>query len=106
MLPRLEEIQRELNTRGDGVKVSLAELVVLGGSAGLDVQMPFTPGRTDAAPEQTDAVSFAVLEPKADGVRNYYWSGNYLPPLEALVDRAKGVDRTTGKVKWTATPST
>ena len=96
-LARLEEIQREFNKRGDGVKVSLADLIVLAGNAGVeqaakaggfDVTLPFSPGRMDATAEQTDAPSFAVLEPKADGFRNYYAKGNYLPPLEALVDRA------------------
>jgi len=177
VLPRLEELQKDFNKRTDGVKVSLADLVVLGGSAaveqaakaaGLDVEVPFTAGRTDASQQQTDVPSFAVLEPKADGLRNYYSKANYLPPLEALVDRAnlltlsvpemtalvggmrvldanaghsqngvftrkpgtltndffvnlldmstkwqkaasteglyEGVDRTSGKVKWTATP--
>ena len=176
VLTRLEAMQKEFNKRGDGVKISLADLVVLGGSAGveqaakaagIEMEVPFTPGRTDATQQQTDVSSFAVLEPKADGIRNFYTKGNYLPPLEALVDRAnmltlsvpeltalvggmrvldanaghsqngvftskpgtlstdffvnlldmstkwqkasteglyEGVDRTSGKVKWTATP--
>ena len=94
---KLEEIQKDFNKRGDGVKVSLADLVVLGGTAaveqaakagGFDVKVPFTPGRTDATQDQTDVSSFAVLEPKADGFRNYYGDGNRLPPTAMLVDRA------------------
>ncbi|MBX3259520.1 MAG: catalase/peroxidase HPI [Labilithrix sp.] len=177
VLTKLEEIQKDFNKRADGVKISLADLIVLGGAAGveqaakaggLDTTVPFTPGRMDATAEQTDAASFDVLEPKADGFRNYYGKGNYLPPLEMLVERAnlltlsvpemtalvgglraldanaerskhgvftsrpgtlsndffvnlldmstkwqkasnaegiyEGVDRATGKVKWTATP--
>jgi len=97
VVAKLESLQKDFNKRGDGVKVSLADLVVLGGSAaveqaakagGLDVTVPFTPGRMDASQEQTDVESFAVLEPKADGFRNYYAKGSYLPPLESLVDRA------------------
>jgi catalase-peroxidase len=78
--------------------VSLADLIVLGGctaveqaakNAGHDVTVPFTPGRTDASPEQTDALAFAVLEPVADGFRNYL-KGKYSVPAEALlVDRAQ-----------------
>jgi catalase-peroxidase len=177
VVQKLEEIQTDFNKRGNGIKISVADLIVLGGSAaveqaakagGFDVTVSFTPGRMDASAEQTDAVSFAVLEPKADGFRNYYGKGNYLPPLEMLVERAnlltltvpemtaligglrvldanadkskngvftnkpgklsndffvnlldmstkwqkpanaegiyEGVDRATGKVKWTATP--
>ncbi|MBS2015473.1 MAG: catalase/peroxidase HPI [Deltaproteobacteria bacterium] len=176
VVTKVEAIQKDFNKRGDGIKVSIADLVVLGGSAaieaaakagGFDVTVPFTPGRMDASAEQTDAASFAVLEPKADGFRNYYAAGSYLPPLPALVERAnllnltvpemtalvgglraldanaggskngvftsrpgtlsndffvnlldmstkwqkssteglyEGVDRGTGKVKWTATP--
>ncbi|MBX3185670.1 MAG: catalase/peroxidase HPI [Labilithrix sp.] len=176
VVAKLEGIQTDFNKRGDGIKVSVADLIVLGGSAaveaaakagGFDVTVPFTAGRTDASAEQTDAASFAALEPKADGFRNYYGAGNYLAPLPALVERAnlltltvpemtalvgglraleanagqskngvlttrpgtlgndffvnlldmstkwqkshaeglyEGVDRATGKVKWTATP--
>ena len=77
--------------------MSLADLIVLGGvaaveqapkSAGYPVKASFTPGRMDASPEQTDASSFAVLEPKADAFRNYYGEGNLLSPTEMLVDRA------------------
>ena len=81
MLQTLEGIQKEFNSaQSGGKKVSLADLIVLGGcaaveqaakNAGHDVTVPFTPGRTDASQEQTDVVSFAVLEPAADGFRNY-----------------------------------
>jgi catalase-peroxidase len=81
VLETLEGIQQEFNNaQSGGKKVSLADLIVLGGCAGVeqaakngghDVSVPFTPGRTDASQEQTDAVSFSVLEPAADGFRNY-----------------------------------
>ncbi|MGB0009603.1 MAG: peroxidase family protein, partial [Candidatus Sulfotelmatobacter sp.] len=79
-------------------KVSLADLIVLGGcaavkeaakKAGFDVKIPFTPGRTDASQEQTDVHSFAVMEPVADGFRNYLRSGQVLSAEEFLVDRAQ-----------------
>jgi catalase-peroxidase len=81
-----------------GNQVSLADLIVLGGcaavekaakNAGHDVKVPFTPGRTDATQEQTDIESFAVLEPKADGFRNYLSKGHAVAAEEALVDRAQ-----------------
>ena len=77
--------------------VSLADLIVLGGSAaveqaarnaGHDVEVPFTPGRTDASQEQTDVESFAALEPRADGFRNFLGKGNRLPAEYLLIDRA------------------
>ncbi|GBF50321.1 catalase/hydroperoxidase HPI [Leptospira ryugenii] len=95
VLKELTEIQREFNESGK--KVSLADVIVLGGvaaveeaakKAGVKVSVPFTPGRMDASQESTDVKSFAVLEPKADAFRNYYGDGNYLSPTEALVDRA------------------
>jgi catalase-peroxidase len=98
VLKRLEGIQKDFNrVQSDGKKVSLADLIVLSGAAaieqaakkaGHDVQVPFTPGRTDASQEQTDVVSFAVLEPTADGFRNYFGNGNRRSPAEMLVDRA------------------
>ena len=98
VLAKLEAIQKEFNAAG-GKKVSLADLIVLGGcaavekaakDAGVDVKVPFTPGRMDASQEQTDAASFAPLEPVADGFRNYI-SGKrqFMAPEEALVDRAQ-----------------
>jgi catalase-peroxidase len=98
VLPRLETIQRDFNrAQRGGKRVSLADVIVLGGAAaieraaeqgGYDVEVPFTPGRTDASQEQTDVASFAALEPSADGFRNYFGEGNRLSPAEQLVDRA------------------
>ena len=98
-LQKLEAIQKDFNgARSDGKKVSLADLIVLGGcaaveqaakKAGHDVKVPFAPGRMDASQEQTDVVSFAVLEPAADGFRNYQRKGLQVPAEELLVDRAQ-----------------
>ena len=98
VLQTLEEIQAEFNgSQSDGKRVSLADLIVLAGcaaveaaakNAGVDVQVPFTPGRTDASQEQTDVESFAVLEPTADGFRNYLADGHQRTAEELLVDRA------------------
>jgi len=98
VLGRLESIQTAFNTgRKDGKKVSLADLIVLGGTAAVEkaakdggyaVKIPFTPGRMDASQDQTDVNSFAVLEPKADAFRDYYGDGNPMPPTEMMVDRA------------------
>jgi len=95
VLQKLEQVQAAFNATGK--YVSLADLIVLGGcaavekaakAAGVDVKVPFTPGRTDASQEQTDVASFAVLEPTADGFRNYYRSSHGMTPEEALIDRA------------------
>lgn len=94
----LEQIRQDFNgSKSDDTKISLADLIVLGGSAavekaakdaGQDVTVPFEPGRTDATQEQTDVESFAVLEPQADGFRNYLRAGEKLPPETLLLDRA------------------
>jgi catalase-peroxidase len=99
VLQKLEAVQKAFNDAqaGGAKKVSLADLIVLGGAAaiekaakdaGQDVAVPFTPGRTDASQEQTDVASFAVLEPKADAFRNYYGADSRLSPAEMLVERA------------------
>ena len=98
VLQILQEIQNDFNgSQSGGKKVSLADVIVLGGcaavqeaakKAGHDVQVPFSPGRADALQEQTDVDSFAVLEPTADGFRNYFGSGHGRSAEELLVDRA------------------
>ena len=95
----LEKIQQEFNgTRSGGKQVSIADLIVLGGCAGIEqaarnagfeVNVPFTPGRTDASQEQTDVTSFAVLEPVADGFRNYLKASYSVTAEELLIDRAQ-----------------
>jgi catalase-peroxidase len=96
VLKTLEGIQKDFNTGGKNV--SLADLIVLGGDAAVEeaakkagqtVKIPFSPGRTDASQDQTDVHSFAVLEPAADGFRNYLRSGQERPAEELLVDRAQ-----------------
>jgi len=97
VLKALEEIQSQFNATSNNKKVSLADLIVLGGgvaieaaakAAGIKVEVPFTPGRTDATQEQTDVNSFAVLEPQADGFRNFMASGAHHPAEFHLVDKA------------------
>ena len=98
VLTALDAIKDGFNKgRSDGKKVSLADLIVLGGSAAIEdaanragfvVKVPFSPGRTDATQEQTDIKSVAVLEPTADGFRNYYAKSSQRSPAEALVERA------------------
>jgi catalase-peroxidase len=101
VLQKLEGIQADFNSGGE--KVSLADLIVLGGCAAIEqaaksggqvLEVPFTPGRMDAAQEQTDVESFAVLEPTADGFRNYLGNGHTRQPEELLVDRAQMLNLT------------
>ena len=139
VLAQMEALQNSFNNAqpkgAKNKKVSLADLIVLGGAAAVEqaakaagqpVKVPFTPGRMDATAEQTDASSFAVLEPKADAFRNYYGEGNALSPAQMLVDRAnmlaltvpemtvllggmRVLDANTGNVKhgvFTQTPGT
>jgi catalase-peroxidase len=100
VLATLEGIQKAFNDAqaGGTKKVSLADVIVLGGcaaveqaakKAGYDVQVPFTPGRTDASQDQTDVESFAVLEPTSDGFRNYLGNGHELPSEHLLLERAR-----------------
>jgi catalase-peroxidase len=99
VLHTLESIQKDFNnSQSNGKRVSLADVIVLGGGAavkeaakraGYDVKVPFSPGRTDASQEQTDVHAFAVMEPTADGFRNYVGKGRQEPAEELLVDRAQ-----------------
>ncbi|MEC9213067.1 MAG: peroxidase family protein, partial [Actinomycetota bacterium] len=96
VLSTLEGVQTEFNAAG-GARVSMADLIVLGGAAGIEsaaaaaghtVTVPFTPGRTDATQEMTDVESFAALEPAADGMRNYVAKGQVRPTEQLMVDKA------------------
>jgi catalase-peroxidase len=99
VLKKLEQIQKDFNqSQSGGKKISLADLIVLAGSAaieeasrksGFPVSVPFSPGRMDANQEQTDVSSFAVLEPKSDAFRNYYGPGSALSPVGELIERAR-----------------
>ena len=104
VLAKLEKVQKDFNSSlKGGKKVSLADVIVLGGSvavekaakdAGVSVSVPFTPGRMDATQAQTDVSSFAVLEPKADGFRNYYSKDSSHSPAEMLIERANMLNLT------------
>jgi catalase-peroxidase len=98
VLSKLEAIQQKFNASKSGKKISLADMIVLGGDAaveagakkaGHEVKIPFAPGRTDASQEQTDTASFAVIEPKADGFRNYIHKGYEKYASELLLDKAQ-----------------
>jgi len=97
VLEQLQAIRDRFNRESAERKISLADLIVLGGAAAVEqaahqaghrVEVPFTPGRTDASQAQTDSTAFAVLEPRADGFRNYYSASNSLSPARMLVERA------------------
>jgi catalase-peroxidase len=104
VLGKLETVRADFNRKaGGGVKISMADMIVLAGNAAVEaaaraaghqVSVPFTPGRTDATQAQTDVASFALLEPQADGFRNYFAAGNALSPAEMLVDRANMLNLT------------
>jgi len=108
VLSALEGIQRDFNDgRSDGVRISLADLIVLAGGAaveqaakegGVDVSVRFSPGRTDASQEQTDVDTFDVLEPRADGFRNYIQVGEKLTPETLLLDRANLLNLTPSEL--------
>ncbi|MFT6276006.1 MAG: catalase-peroxidase [Halioglobus sp.] len=103
VLDVLEGIQSQFNSRSSKADISLADLIVLGGAAaiesaaskgGYNIEVPFEPGRTDASPQQTDVSAFAVLEPTADGFRNYFAGGQRQSPAQALINRADMLDLT------------
>jgi len=97
VLQRLEAVQQSFNSKSGKKQISLADVIVLGGAAaiekaaeksGYEIEIPFTPGRSDASQQQTDILSFAVLEPKADGFRNYFSPSSQRSPADMLVDKA------------------
>jgi len=101
VLAALSKIQTDFNAQNTGKKVSMADLIVLGGGAaieqagkkaGYSLNVPFSPGRTDATQEKTDIESYNMLEPKADGFRNYYAKGNQKTPAQMLIERASFLD--------------
>ena len=107
VIGKLEAIQKDFNKSATGVKVSLADLIVLGGSAAIEkaasdagrtIEVPFTPGRTDATQASTDAFSFSQLEPKADVFRNYFNPASGLAPTAAMIDRANLLGLTVPEV--------
>ena len=108
VLKTLGGVQKAFNSaQSGGKRISLADLVVLGGAAGIeqaaakagmDVKVPFAPGRTDASQEQTDVDSFALLEPTADGFRNYFAGGNTRSPAEKLVEKAALLNLTVSEM--------
>jgi catalase-peroxidase len=97
----LEKIQKKFNRNNGGTKISMADMIVLGGAAGVEeaarkggyvMTVPFKPGRVDATQEQTDVLSFSYLEPKADAFRNYYTDESYFSPIQMMVDKAAMLD--------------
>jgi catalase-peroxidase len=101
VLSALSKIQKDFNAQNSGKQVSMADLIVLGGGAaieqagkkaGYSLSVPFAPGRTDATQEKTDVESYNMLEPKADGFRNYYAKGNQKTPAQMLIERASFLD--------------
>jgi catalase-peroxidase len=108
VLPKLEQIQQDFNAgQSGGKRISLADVIVLAGTAaveqaakdaGVDITVPFAPGRTDASQEQTDVDSFAVLEPTADGFRNYQRPDDKLPAETRLLDRANLLNLTAAEM--------
>jgi len=108
VIKQLEKVQKSFNRKAKGGKqVSLADLIVLGGAAaieqaakaaGHEVSVPFVPGRGDATQAQTDVDSFAVLEPKADGFRNYYTDASWSSPVNMMIDKANLLDLTVPEI--------